>query len=152
MFQRLIQRVLMGLNPESGPIFIAAYIDDILVFSTTLEDHLNHLCSVLECLKEVNLKLKLKPAKCRFARKEVEYLGHVLTPDGLKPNPALVRAVQEFPVPMCLKELWRFLGLASYYRQFIPKFASIAQPLHHLTHKDIPFCMDRSCLLCISGA
>ena len=69
----------MGLNPESGPSFIAAYIDDILVFSTTLEDHLNHLHLVLECIEEVNLKLK--PAKCHFARKEVEYLGHVLTPD-----------------------------------------------------------------------
>ena len=69
----------------------------------------------------------------------MEYLGHVLTPDGLKPNPALVSAVREFPVPTCLKELRRFLGLASYYRRFIPKFASIAQSLHHLTCKDVPF-------------
>ena len=81
VFQRLIQQVLMGLNPELGPSFVAAYIDDILVFSSTLEDHLQHLRLVLERLKEVNLKLK--PAKCRFARKEVEYLGHILTPDGL---------------------------------------------------------------------
>ena len=113
VFQRLIQQVLMGLNPDSGPSFVAAYIDDILVFSDTLKDHLNHLRLVLERLREVNLKLK--PTKCRFARKEVEYLGHVLTPDGLKPNPALVSAVREFPVPTCLKELRRFLGLASYY-------------------------------------
>ena len=137
VFQRLIQQVLMGLNPDSGPSFVTAYIDDILVFSDTLDDHLNHLRLVLERLKEVNLKLK--PTKCRFARKEVEYLGHVLTPDGLKPNPTLVSAVREFPVPTCLKELRRFLGLASYYRRFIPRFASIAQPLHCLTRKDIPF-------------
>ena len=127
----------MGLNPESGPSFVAAYIDDILVFSNTLEDHLKHLHLVLERLKEVNLKLQ--PAKCRFARKEVKYLGHILTPDGLKPNPALVSAVQGFPVPMSLKELRRFFGLASYYRRFIPRFASIAQPLHRLTCKDVSF-------------
>ena len=113
MFQRLIQQVLMGLNPGSGPSFVTAYIDDILVFSTTLADHLNHLRLVLERLKEGNLKLR--PAKCRFARKEVEYLGHVLTPYGLKPNPALVSAVREFPAPTCLKKLRRFLGLPSYY-------------------------------------
>ena len=91
VFQRLIQQVLMGLNPESGPSIVAAYTDDILVFSNTLEDHLKHLRLVLERLKEVNSKLK--PAKCRFARKEVEYLGHILTPDGLKLNPVLVSAV-----------------------------------------------------------
>ena len=112
-------------------------IDDILVFSNTLEDHLKHLRLVLERLKEVNLKLQ--PAKCRFARKEMEYLGHILTPDGLKPNPALVSAVQGFSVPTNLKELRRFLRLASYYRRFIPRFASIAQPLHHLTCKDVSF-------------
>ena len=127
----------MGLNPESGTSFVAAYIDDILVFSTTIQEHLRHLQLVLERLQQVGLKLK--PAKCRFARKEVEYLGHIITPDGLKPNPSLVSAVREFPVPTCLKELRRFLGLASYYRRFIPKFASVAQPLHHLTGKGVPF-------------
>ena len=137
VFQRLIQQVLMGLNPESGPSFVAAYIDDILVFSNTLEDHLKHLHLVPEHLRQFSLKLK--PAKCRFARKEVEYLGHILTPEGLKSNPALVSAVREFPVPTNLKELRRFLGLASYYHWFISKLASIAQPLHHLTCKDVPF-------------
>ena len=97
VFQRLIQQVLMGLNPESGTSFVAAYIDDILVFSTTIQEHLRHLQLVLERLQKVGLKLK--PAKCRFARKEVEYLGHIITPDGLKPNPSLVSAVREF---LCL--------------------------------------------------
>ena len=92
VFQRLIQQVLMRLNPESGTSFVAAYIDDILVFSTTIQEHLRHLQLVLERLQQVGLKLK--PAKCRFARKEVEYLGHIITPDGLKPNPSLVSAVR----------------------------------------------------------
>ena len=131
MYQTLIQQVLMGLNPDSRPSFVAAYIDDILVFSDTLKDLLNHLRLVLKRLREINLKLK--PTKCRFARKEVEYLGHVLTPDGLKPNPALVSAVREFPAPTCLKELRRFLGLMLYYQWFIPKFASVAQPLPRMS-------------------
>ena len=71
--------------------------------------------------------------------KEVEYLGHILTPDGLKPNPALISAVTGFLVPTNLKKLRRFLGLASYYCWFIPRFASIAQPLHRLTCKDVSF-------------
>lgn len=111
VFQRLMQQVLMGLNPESGPSFVSAYIDDILVFSTTLEDHLVHLSLVLERLCHVGLKLK--PSKCRFVRKEVEYLGHILTPDGLKPNPSLVEAVRNFPVPTNVQELRRSLGLVS---------------------------------------
>ena len=137
VFQRLMQQVLTGLNPDSGPSFISAYIDDILIFSTTLEQHLEHLRLVLQRSCEVGLKLN--PAKCRFVRKEVEYLGHILTPNGLKPNPTLVRAVREFPIPTTVQELRRFLGLASYYRRFIPKFVSVAQPLHQLTCKGATF-------------
>ena len=116
VFQRLMQLVLMGLNPDCGPSFVSAYIDDILIFSTTLEEHLEHIRLVLQRLCEVGLKLK--PSKCHFVRKQVEYLGHILTPDGLKPNPTLVQAVREFPVPTSVTELRRFLGLASYYRRF----------------------------------
>ena len=88
VFQRLMQRVLRGLNPDDGPDFVSVYIDDVLVFSPTLADHLHHLRLVIQIIQEVGLKLN--PAKCRFVRKEVEYLGHILTPDGLKPNPKTV--------------------------------------------------------------
>ena len=108
VFQRLMQCVLMGLNPEKGPDFVAVYIDDILVFSRTLEDHIDHLRLVFERLVETGLKLK--PAKCRFVQKEVEYLGHIITPQGLKTNPRLVAAVQEFLTPQSLQEVCRFLG------------------------------------------
>ena len=134
VFQRLMQRVLHGLNPEEGKQFVAAYLDDILVFSETLQDHLTHLRSVIDRLKSANLKLK--PAKCMFMRKEVEYLGHIITAEGLKPN---------FPVPKNVPDMRRFLGMASYYRRFIPKFAKIAQPLHHLTAKDVPFQWSPEC-------
>ena len=85
IFRRLMEEVLRGINPESEPDFVSAYIDDILVFSSTLEEHLAHLELVMKCLEEVGLKLK--PTKCHFACEEVEYLGHVITPKGLKPNP-----------------------------------------------------------------
>ena len=95
VFQRLMQRVLMGLNPEDGQAFVSVYIDDILIYSRSLEERITHLRLVLERIKAAGLKLKL--SKCAFVRQEVEYLGHVLTPEGLKTNPKLVESVADFP-------------------------------------------------------
>ena len=143
VFQRLMQRVLMGLNPAEGPDFVSVYLDDVLVFSHTLEDHLQHLCAVIERLRGAGLKLK--PSKCHFIQKEVEYLGHVISPDGLKPNPGRVSAVKEYSAPSNVKEVRQFLGIASYYRRFIPGFAKIAEPLHALTRKNETFLWTPSC-------
>ena len=143
VFQRLMQQVLAGLNPDEGPDFVVVYIDDILVFSQTLEDHLEHLERVMERLEAASLKLK--PAKCRFARHEVEYLGHQVTPEGLKTNDRLVAAVQDFPQPQNIRDARRFLGMSSYYRRFIPQFANIAQPLHSLTRKGASFHWSSEC-------
>ena len=137
VFQRLMQQVLQGLNPEGGPDFVSVYIDDVLVFSQTLEEHWKHLDLVLERLEKAGLKLQ--PTKCHFIRTEVEYLGHVISPEGLKTNEKLVAAVKEFPTPKDLKELRRFLGLSSYYRRFIPQFAKLAGPLHDLTRDGVAF-------------
>ena len=95
VFQRLMERVLAGLNPEDGPDFVKVYIDDVLVFSHNLEDHLEHLRLVLLRIREAGLKLK--PSKCCFVTTNVEYLGHVLTPEGLKPNTSTVSAVADSP-------------------------------------------------------
>lgn len=143
VFQRLMQRVLMGLNPEDGPDYVTVYIDDVLVFSRTLAEHLEHLRKVIRRLQEVGLKLK--PAKCQFIREEVEYLGHLITPQGLKPNPRLVEAVQEFATPRDLRRLRQFLGLSSYSRRFVPSFAKIAQPLNQLTRKGVEFIWTDEC-------
>ena len=143
VFQRLMQQVLAGLNPEDGNPFVSVYIDDILVFSSTFEEHLDHLRRVIGRLREANLRLK--PTKCLFVRDEVEHLGHSLTRQGLMPNQRLTVAVQEFPKPKNLHDVRRFLGLSSYYRRFIPKFAKIAQPLHRLTAKDVPFVWSPEC-------
>ena len=112
---------MTAVNPVDGPTFVTAYIDDLLVFSSSLTEHFDYLRLVLEKLREVGLKFN--PAKCCFLRKEVEYLEHVITPTGLKPNAKLVTAVQDYAPPQNVKELKRLLGLASYYRQFIPQFA-----------------------------
>lgn len=143
VFQRLMQKVLEGLNPEHGKQFVVAYLDDILVFSDTLQDHLVHLRKVIDRLKSANLKLK--PAKCLFTPKEVEYLGHVITPNGLRPNPRITEAVQDFPTPKDVQAVRRFLGMSSYYRRFVSGFTKIAQPLHHLTAKDVPFQWSPDC-------
>ena len=137
VFQRLMQQVLAGVNPENGLSFAAAYIDDLLIFSVTLQKHLDHLHQVIHRLREV--RLKVNPGKCQFIRSEVEYLGHVITPEGLKPNSKLVEAVRDYSPPKNVQELRRFLGLTSYYRRFVNHFAKVAEPVHRLTCKNAAF-------------
>ena len=81
VFQRLMQRELSNLNPDEGAPFVEVDIDDVLIFSRTLEEHIEHIQMVLECLLESGLKLK--PGKCHFVQKSVEYLGYLITPEGL---------------------------------------------------------------------
>ena len=143
IFQRLMQRVLDGVNPEDGPDFTDAYIDDVLVFSRTAEDHVEHLRAVLDRLRKAGLKLK--PKKCHFVRQSIEYLGHMITPEGLLPNPHLTEAVRSIPVPTNVTGVRQFLGLASHYRRFVKNFAKIASPLHGLTRKLAEFKWTQEC-------
>ena len=124
VFQTQMQQVLCGLTPEEGPGFVDVYIDDILIFSRTIEEHVAHLQQVLTRIRE------LKLLKCNFLQRSIEYLGHVITPQGLQPNPKQVAAVQDFPVPENATQVQQFIGLTSYYRHFINKFADTAAPLH----------------------
>ena len=140
-----MQQVLSGLNPPDGKEFVNVYIDDVLIFSHTIEEHIDHIRKVLERLRNANLKLK--PVKCHFLRQSLEYLGHIITPSGLKPNPKQLEAVQEFPVPTCVTQVRQFLGLTSYYRRFIKGFAEVASPLHSLTKKNVEFVWNRECQL-----
>ena len=103
VFQRLMNKVLMGLNPENGRDFVAVYLDDIIVFSDTFEDHLAHLKQVLHRFAAAGLKLK--PSKCHFICQTVEYLGHTITPKGISPNNSRVIAIQNFPTPSTVKEV-----------------------------------------------
>ena len=119
------------------------YIDDIIIFSKSVEEHLIHLEEVFRRLRDANVKLN--PKKCSFVKQKVEYLGHVVTPDGVTPNPEKVRVVLDFPVPKNLKELRAFMRLANYYRRFVKGFAHIANPLNALTKKGVKFEWTQSC-------
>ena len=101
------------------------YLDDIIIFSSTPEEHLERLRLVFERLRAHNLKIN--PDKCDFLRMKVQFLGHIVSKDGLEVDPSKIEAVQKFPVPRSQIEVKSFLGLASYYRRFVPKFAEIAR-------------------------
>ena len=119
------------------------YLDDILIASQSMTEHVGHIKQVLLRLKEAGLQLK--PSKCTFATEEIEYLGHTLTPEGVKPNSKKVEAVKDFPVPKNVKEVKSFLGLANFYRRHIPDMAIISRPLTALTRKDMEFVWTVEC-------
>ena len=143
VFQRLMQHVLCDLNPDQGPDFVSVYIDDVLIFSRSVDEHLRHVQLVLDRLRATGLKLK--PSKCHFLRQTVDYLGHVITTEGLKPNSKQIAAVEDYPVPESVTQVRQFLGLTSYYRRFIPQFAKTAAPLHNLMKKDAVFVWTADC-------
>ena len=145
-FQRVMQSVLAGLEWKCCYV----YIDDTLVASETFEEHLEHLRTVLLRLRKAGLRLK--PKKCKFLHKEVFFLGHILTQEGIKPDPEKTAKVRDFPRPVDLTTLRQFLGLASYYRRFVPSFAAVARPLNALLKKKVRFewsaaCEDAFCQL-----
>lgn len=132
-FQRLMNSVLSGLQG----IECFVYLDDIVVYASSLEEHATKLIKIFERLRLNNLKLQ--PDKCEFLRREVSYLGHIISNEGVKPNPIKIQAIKSFPRPQCIKSIKSFLGLVGYYRKFIQNFAKIAKPLTLLLKKDTPF-------------
>ena len=132
-FQRLMNNVLSGLLGLKALV----YLDDILIFGETMSEHNAKLREVLERIREYNVKLQ--PDKCEFMKTELAYLGHIVTPDGVKPDPSKTEAVVRFPAPTTPTEIKSFLGLAGYYRRFIPNFSLIAKPLTELSKKDVAF-------------
>ena len=127
-FQRTMNHILRDCQEFSG-----AYIDDIVIFSRSWEEHLRHLQEVFHRLQQAGLTVKLK--KCQFGKKRVHYLGHVIGGGEIQPDPGKVAAVKDYPVPVTKKDVRAFLGLVGYYRRFIPQFASLAAPLTDLTRK-----------------
>ena len=132
-FSRLMDRVLSGFHWET----YLFYLDNIIVFSSTWEEHLTQLRQVFYRLRHADLKLGAE--KCAFADKEVSYLGHRVTEEGLLPDSALLAAIWEIPPPKTATEVRSFLGVADYYRRYVKNFAAIAGPLHALTRKDAVF-------------
>ena len=132
-FQRLMDLLLVGLLWE----VCLVYLDDIIVFSSTFESHLDRLASVFQRLARANLKIKA--SKCQLFRSQVKFLGHLISRKGIAADPEKIRVVAEWPRPTNLTQLRSFVGLSSYYRRFIPGFADLARPLHLLTQKGQPF-------------
>lgn len=138
-FQRIISQALEGLIGKN--CFV--YIDDIVVYGKTLAEHNNNLEAVLSRLN-IN-KLKVKPSKCSFLAKEIAYLGYRISNDGIKMDPRKTEAITKFVEPRDQKQLQSFLGLAGFYRKYIPNFSLIAQPLHVLLRKNVIFLWDQAC-------
>ena len=123
-FQRLMQNCMGELNF----IYCLIYLDDLIVFSQTAEEHLHQLQVVFDCLREYNLKLK--PLKCSLFREEIDYLAHKVSKEGIQPSNINVRAIAEYAPPQTYTEIRVFLCLVGHYRCFIMGFAQIAQPLN----------------------
>ena len=125
-FQRLMDRVYDGIAWK----FVVVYLDDTIVYSQTFDDHLRHLNKVFRKIRKAGLCLNIE--KCNFWMQRLPFLGHIIAPSGIAPDPAKIEAVQKIQPPQNITELHSFLGLAGYYRQFIQSFYAIAKPLNRL--------------------
>ncbi|XP_073064042.1 uncharacterized mitochondrial protein AtMg00860-like [Primulina eburnea] len=123
--------------------FVVLFIDDILVYSPSEEDHKEHLHLTLQMLREKKLYAKFK--KCEFWLKSMTFLGHIISKGGVSVDPKKVEAITGWPRPMKVTEIRSFLGLAGYYRKFVEGFSSIATPLKKLTQKNSKFNWSEEC-------
>ena len=117
--------------------FALAYLDNIIIFSKTPQEHLSHIRKVFEKLQSAKLSMKI--SKCNFFSKEIQYLGHILSITGILPLPSKTHAIQHMQPPTTPKQVQAFLGLVGCYRKFIKGFAKIAKPLTMLTCQQVKF-------------
>ncbi len=132
-FERLMERILKGLQWKTCLI----YLDDVIVYANEFEEAVSRLDDVFS--KIHSARMKLNPKKCSLFKREVTYLGHVVSEEGVATDPEKVRAVEDWPTPKNVREVRSFLGLCSYYRRFIKGYSHIAKPLHILTEKNRVF-------------
>ena len=128
VFQRFMQSALEVMNND----FCIPYLDDVIIYNYSFEDHINHLEKVLKRLREKGIKLKA--IKCKLSKHEVDYLGRIVSPKGYQIDPSNVKAVQELKnsVPKQVGDIRKLLGLLGYYRRYIPDFARRVKPLFEL--------------------
>ncbi|CAB0031393.1 unnamed protein product, partial [Trichogramma brassicae] len=132
-FQRLMDKVLRGLQN----IEMLVYLDDIIVYAKDLKEHDSKVRRLFDRLRDA--RLVLEPAKVHFLRKEVGFLGHIVSERGVEMDPKKISVMTEFPQPKTVRNVRQFLGMAGYYRRFIQDFSKIAKPLHDLTKKGVKF-------------
>ena len=138
-FMSMMNKVFMEYLEK----FVVVFIDDIMVYSKNEEEHKEHLRLVLEKLREHQLYAKF--SKCEFWLKEVGFLGHVISGEGIAVDPSKVQSVTEWLTPTSVSEIRSFLGLAGYYRRFIENFSKIAKPMTELLKKDTKFNLTEGC-------
>ncbi|GFX77172.1 retrovirus-related Pol polyprotein from transposon 17.6 [Trichonephila clavipes] len=117
--------------------YCRSYIDDVAIYSTTWDEHLDHAAKVFKFLQEVGLKVNLN--KCAFGRKSVKFLGHIVGSEKHSPDPEKVETIRKLSRPTTKSELRSSLGLTSYYQDYIPNFSQLVLPLTNLTKKNIPW-------------
>jgi len=130
-FQAIMNKLLRDLINMGK---VAVFIDDVIAGMEIEKGHDELVAEVIKRLEENNLYVKLE--KCKWKVREVEFLGVVIGPEGIKMEKEKVKGVLEWPMPKCVKDVQKFLGLANYYRRFIERFAIVARPLHNLVKKD----------------
>ncbi len=136
-------RTMSEVFKDLGSKFLKVFIDDLNVHNKSWGEHLQHLDAVLYKLREVNLKLN--PSKCCFAAKTITFLGHMVSKEGIQPDPGKIEAMLHFPTPKNVTCVRSFLGLTSYYRKYVRRYSSLAGPLFELTRKDVAFVWDVGC-------
>ena len=142
-FQRLMNRICRDLP------FATSYLDDVLIHSRSVSEHLQHLQTFLTRLS--NAGLTLRGEKCYIGLSKVKYLGHLFSAKGMEPDPEKIAAVRDWSTPCNVTELRSFLGLASYYRRYIRQFADIATPLHALTNTGVAFVWTSECQVAVEA-
>jgi hypothetical protein len=134
---RTFSRTMAKMFKDWTSQFLKVFVDDANIHSQTWEEHLTHLKAILTQLREVNLKLN--PKKCSFGAQQIVFPKHVVTRHDSYFDPKKVQAVKDFPVPRFVTNVWAFLGLTGYYRNFVRGYAKIVVPLFDLTKKDQNF-------------
>lgn len=137
------QRFINDVLREFLDVCATAYLDDILIYSETMEEHVIHVRRILQALAKAGLHLK--PEKCKFFQQEVGYLGLLISTNGIRMEPGKISAVLEWPTPRNVKDVRAFVGFANFYRRFIRNYSGIVTPLTRLTGKDIPFEWGQQC-------
>ena len=141
IFQSTMNRVLAGALYKH----CMCYLDDIVIYSSTFQEHLKHLEDVFQRLENAGMKLKM--SKCEFLREQIQFLGHVVSASGCTADPEKVSAIRDLCPPNSVKDVRGFIGLCSYYRRYVPAFSEVAQPLIALTRKNARFVWDDQCQL-----